>query len=319
MLVPGAQDASAVMLTFGSLLPSSMTEAHLSLIILGHLTLTPQRFVGKEEPGDRVEVLEGEQRGVRGTVDVNNGQVIIISVEHAEMEGTKVEVQLDQVRKTFKPGNHVKVVSGDHIDETGMVVKIDGETTSTTFLSDLTMKEVMVFSKDLRQAEVGSGPATVAGFTTQDLVMCNHRAAVIYSIEREGFRILDEEGSSQLVPPISLLLLNNTSSVCIDHEGHEIRKGDTMKETEGACPRSGKVIHTSQSGVVFLHDSALSKTNGVWVASSERLTPLNPRHMGPSAKDSLDRMNPAMNMQLIASRGLDPSGVAYVAPGGVQD
>ncbi|KAE8214888.1 hypothetical protein CF327_g1739 [Tilletia walkeri] len=267
------------------------------------------------QPGDHVEVFEGEQRGVRGTVDAINGQVIIINMEHAEMEGTKVEVQLDQVRKTFKPGDHVKVGSGDHIDETGMVVKIDGET--TTFLSDLTMKEVTVFSKDLREAaEVGSGLATVAGFNTHDLVMCNHRAAVIYNIEREGFRILDEEDNSHLVPPRSLLLLRNTFSVCIDHEGHEIRKGDTMKETEGDSPRSGKVIQTYQSGVVFLYNRDLSETNGVWIASPNRLTPLTPRHMGTSVKDSLDKMNPAMNMQLMASRGLDPSGMAHVALGG---
>ncbi|CAD6935474.1 unnamed protein product, partial [Tilletia laevis] len=49
------------------------------------------------QPGDHVEVFEGEQRGVRGTVDAINGQIIIISMEHDEMDGTKVEVQLDQV------------------------------------------------------------------------------------------------------------------------------------------------------------------------------------------------------------------------------
>ncbi|CAD6972187.1 unnamed protein product, partial [Tilletia controversa] len=193
------------------------------------------------QPGDHVEVFEGEQRGVRGTVDAINGQVIIISMEHDEMDGTKVEVQLDQVRKTFKPGDHVKVGFGDHTDETGMVLKVEGET--TTFLSDLTVKEVAVFSKNLREAaEVGSGLATVAGFNVHDLVMCNHRAAVIFNIEREGFRILDEEGNTHLVPPRSLLLLKNAFSICIDHEGHEIRKGDTMKETEGDSPRNGKVI-----------------------------------------------------------------------------
>ncbi|KAE8219005.1 hypothetical protein CF319_g7220 [Tilletia indica] len=38
--------------------------------------------------------------------------------------------------------------------------------------------------------------------------------------------------------------------------------------------------------------------------------------MGTSVKDSLDKINPAMNMQLMASRGLDPSGMAHVALGG---
>ncbi|KAK0529873.1 transcription elongation factor spt5 [Tilletia horrida] len=267
------------------------------------------------QPGDHVEVFEGEQRGVRGTVEAINGEVIIINMELEDMSGTKVEVQLDQVRKTFKPGDHVKVGSGDRIDETGMVVKVEGDT--TTFLSDLTMKEVTVFSKDLREAaEVGSGLATVAGFNTHDLVLCNHRAAVIFNIEREGFRILDEDGNTHLVPPRSLLLLKNQFSVCIDNEGHEIRKGDTMKETEGDSPRSGKVIQTYQSGVVFLFNRDIAENNGVWIASPHRLTPLTPRHMGSSVKESLDKMNPAMNMQLMQSRGIDPHSVASVALGG---
>ncbi|CAD6897382.1 unnamed protein product [Tilletia controversa] len=267
------------------------------------------------QPGDHVEVFEGEQRGVRGTVDAINGQIIIISMEHDEMDGTKVEVQLDQVRKTFKPGDHVKVGFGDHTDETGMVLKVEGET--TTFLSDLTVKEVAVFSKNLREAaEVGSGLATVAGFNVHDLVMCNHRAAVIFNIERVGFRILDEEGNTHLVPPRSLLLLKNAFSICIDHEGHEIRKGDTMKETEGDSPRNGKVIQPYQSGVVFLFSRDISENNGVWYASPSRLTPLTPHHIGTSVKDSLDKMNPARNMQLMASRGNDPTPTPHVALSG---
>ncbi|KAK0549828.1 transcription elongation factor spt5 [Tilletia horrida] len=267
------------------------------------------------QPGDHVEVFEGEQRGVRGIVDAINGEIIIINMEHNEMEGTKVEVQLNQVRKTFKAGDHVKVGSGDHIDETGMVVKVEGDT--TTFLSDLTMKEVTVFSKDLREAaEVGSGLATVDGFNVYDLVLHNSRAAVIYNIEREGFRILDEEGNSHMVPPRALLQVKNAFSVCIDHEGHEIRRGDTMKEIEGDSPRSGKVIQTYQSGVVFLYNRDLSANSGVWIASPHRLTPLTPRHVGSSVKDSLDKMNPAMNMALMASRGLDPTAMAHVALGG---
>ncbi|KAE8237506.1 hypothetical protein A4X06_0g9208, partial [Tilletia controversa] len=89
-----------------------------------------------------------------------------------------------------------------------------------------------------------------------------------------------------------------------------------MKETEGDSPRNGKVIQTYQSGVVFLFSRDISENNGVWYASPSRLTPLTPRHMGTSVKDSLDKMNPAMNMQLMASRGIDPTAMAHVALGG---
>ncbi|CAD6949817.1 unnamed protein product, partial [Tilletia laevis] len=114
-------------------------------------------------------------------------------------------------------------------------------------------------------------------------------------VVQPGFRILDEEGNTHLVPPRSLLLLKNAFSICIDHEGHEIRKGDTMKETEGDSPRNGKVIQPYQSGVVFLFSRDISENNGVWYASPSRLTPLTPHHIGTSVKDSLDKMNPARN------------------------
>ncbi|KAE8237576.1 hypothetical protein A4X13_0g8731, partial [Tilletia indica] len=52
--------------------------------------------------------------------------------------------------------------------------------------------------------------------------------------------------------------------------------------------------------------------NGVWIASPNRLTPLTPRQMGTSVKDSLDKMKPAANMQLSAVRG-------HAGPGGQRD
>ncbi|CAD6887133.1 unnamed protein product [Tilletia caries] len=274
------------------------------------------------QPGDHVEVFAGEQRGVRGTVDAINGQVIIISMEHAEMDGTKVEVQLDQVRKTWKPGDHVKVGFGDHTDEAGMVVQFAGE--KTIFLSDLTKKEVTVFSNDLRQAaRAGFSQISIADadnnmekFQVHDLVMYKNQPAVIFDSESEGFWILDEQGDTHLVPPRSLLQSKNNLGVCIDREGHEFRKGDTMKETVGDSPRNGKVVQTHPAGVVFLFNQDISENNGVWYASPSRLTPLTPHHIGTSVKDSLDKMNPARNMQLMASRGNGPTPTPHVALSG---
>ncbi|CAD6946094.1 unnamed protein product [Tilletia laevis] len=217
------------------------------------------------QPGDHVEVFAGEQRGVRGTVDAINGQVIIISMEHAEMDGTKVEVQLDQVRKTWKPGDHVKVGFGDHTDEAGMVVQFAGE--KTIFLSDLTKKEVTVFSNDLRQA-------ARAGFSQISIADADNNM--------EKFQV------------------------------HDL----VMYKNQPASPRNGKVVQTHPAGVVFLFNQDISENNGVWYASPSRLTPLTPHHIGTSVKDSLDKMNPARNMQLMASRGNGPTPTPHVALSG---
>jgi len=93
------------------------------------------------QPGDHVEVFQGEQSGVMGTVDSVMGDVVLIRGEGLTgLEGQMVEVPSRHVRKRFAPGEHVKVMSGLKIDETGMVVDVKGEL--VTFVSDLTEEEV---------------------------------------------------------------------------------------------------------------------------------------------------------------------------------
>lgn len=92
------------------------------------------------QPGDHVEVFEGEQSGVQGLVEEIAGEVVTISVTGAEIEGQKIEIPARSLRKRFKPGDHVKVMAGKHADETGLVVSVRENV--VTFLSDMSMQEV---------------------------------------------------------------------------------------------------------------------------------------------------------------------------------
>lgn len=122
------------------------------------------------QPGDAVEVFEGDQKGIYGTVDSISNDVVILT-PHAELDlvGTKIEVQTRSVRKKFRVGDHVKVMHGVNADETGMVVKVKDGT--VTLLSDLSRQEVQVFAKDVREAaEVGSGVNVIGQYELYDLV-----------------------------------------------------------------------------------------------------------------------------------------------------
>jgi transcription elongation factor SPT5 len=92
------------------------------------------------QPGDHVEVFEGEQSGVHGLVEEISGDVVTITVSGADIEGQKVEIPARSLRKRFKPGDHVKVMAGKHADETGLVVSVADNV--VTFISDMTMQEV---------------------------------------------------------------------------------------------------------------------------------------------------------------------------------
>lgn len=126
------------------------------------------------QPGDAVEVFEGDQRGLFGVVDsILNDVVIITPSATLDLEGTKVEIQARSVRKKFNAGDHVKVMHGTNMDETGLIVRVKDDV--VTFLSDLSMVEVTVFVKDVREAaEVGSGVNVIGQYELYDLVQLEY-------------------------------------------------------------------------------------------------------------------------------------------------
>ena len=92
------------------------------------------------QPGDHVEVFEGEQSGVHGIVETIANDVVTLRAVGVDIEGQKVDVPARSVRKRFKPGDHVKVMAGQNADETGLVVSVADNV--VTFLSDMSMQEV---------------------------------------------------------------------------------------------------------------------------------------------------------------------------------
>lgn len=100
------------------------------------------------QPGDHIEVFEGEQAGMHGVVHEVNQDIVSISAAGADMEGQRIELPARSVRKRFKPGDHVKVMTGQNADETGLVVSVAENV--VTFVSDMSMQEVILsLSKSL--------------------------------------------------------------------------------------------------------------------------------------------------------------------------
>ncbi len=92
------------------------------------------------QPGDHVEVFEGKQSGVHGTVHSIEQDVVTMQPVGVEFDGQKIQIPARSVRKRFKPGDHVKVMTGKNSDETGLVVSVLDNV--VTFLSDMSMQEV---------------------------------------------------------------------------------------------------------------------------------------------------------------------------------
>ncbi|GAA5861011.1 hypothetical protein JCM3774_003226 [Rhodotorula dairenensis] len=240
------------------------------------------------QPGDHVDIFEGDQKGVYGTVDSITNEVVIVT-PHADLdlEGTKIEVPARSVRKRFKEGDHVKVMQGANADETGLVVKVEGDV--VTFLSDLSSTEVSVFAKDVREAaEVGSGINVIAGYELHDLVQLDPQTAgVIIKMERDQFRVLDQTGSVRALKPTQLSgKVQTRFTVATDKDGFDIKEGEVMKESlpnnNSGIERRGKVLHVYRSMFAFLHSRDITENGGVFVAYARNLESTAPRPNKPS-------------------------------------
>ena len=86
-----------------------------------------------------------------------------------DLKGNILKFPPTQLRKLFKEGDHVKVVNGKYKDETGLIIKI--EDSVVTIVTDLNVKDIQVFSKDLQMAaNVASGTGTIGSYETHDFV-----------------------------------------------------------------------------------------------------------------------------------------------------
>jgi transcription elongation factor SPT5 len=115
--------------------------------------------------GDKVEIYDGEQKGIRGTTVSVTGDIVTLVVSEGDLKGRRIEAPVKTLRKLFVEGDHVKVISGSkYVDEVGLVTKVRGD--KVTFLSDSTQTEITVFSKDLKRA---ADSATVGGDSDYEL------------------------------------------------------------------------------------------------------------------------------------------------------
>jgi transcription elongation factor SPT5 len=125
------------------------------------------------QSGDHVEVYDGEQKGISGRTISVAGNIVSIRVEEGELAGQVVDVPMKGLRKRFREGDHVQVIGGSRYrDEVGMILRIKDD--RVTVLTDMSMQEITVFSKDLREAGDATGDARIGKYDVHDLVQIEY-------------------------------------------------------------------------------------------------------------------------------------------------
>ncbi|CAI7563941.1 unnamed protein product [Penicillium pancosmium] len=248
------------------------------------------------QPGDPVEVYRGEQQGLVGRTVTTRGDIVSLEVTEGDLAGQTIDAPVRTLRKRFREGDHVKVIGGSRYqNELGMVVQVKEDT--VTLLSDMSMQEITVFSKDLRLSAEMAADGQLGIYDVHDLVQLDAATvACVIKVDRESLRVMDQNGSTRNVLPTQVAnkITPRRDAVATDRNGAEIRLGDTVKELYGE-QRSGVIRHIHRS-FLFLHNKAQAENAGMSVMRTTNVVTVSARGGRPAGPD-LTKLNPALAMQ----------------------
>ncbi|KAK6204432.1 uncharacterized protein RJT21DRAFT_8433 [Scheffersomyces amazonensis] len=256
------------------------------------------------QPGDKVEIRRGELAKTIGLVVEASLNEITISVTDSgdpKFDNEKLTVPPSDLRKIFYEGDHVRVVEGKHFDETGLVIKVDGD--SVVLVSDQTKEDVRVFANYLIKASDATSNMNSINskYDIKDLVQLNvSSVGVIVRSERSFYQILTSDGRLIDVKPSGIsskLELSRREQVSTDKNGFTISVGDTVKEALGDKRREGVILHIYKNSL-FISSKEIVENLGIFVTNRMNVTTVSTkdsmvsRNLGPD----LNRMNPNLKV-----------------------
>eukprot|EP01125_Pyxidicula_operculata_P004318 TRINITY_DN1657_c0_g1_i1.p1 TRINITY_DN1657_c0_g1~~TRINITY_DN1657_c0_g1_i1.p1 ORF type:complete len:1026 (-),score=308.16 TRINITY_DN1657_c0_g1_i1:215-3259(-) len=213
--------------------------------------------------GDDVIVIEGELKNLVGTVQSMDGDNINILPRHDELKDI-LPVPKSHVQKYFLVGDHVKVLSGNYQDETGMIVKLsDGV---ATIMSDISNREIKAIINDIRKcAEVSSG-LKLGEYSLHDLVQLDQNTiAVIVRIERDSAQLLDTNDNVKTLKLQGIRKrIKNQNAVGRDSKGNGVGVGDQVQVINGKYQNERGVVKHVYRAFLFVYSNGRQTNGGVF-------------------------------------------------------
>ncbi|MBN3309999.1 SPT5H factor, partial [Amia calva] len=223
------------------------------------------------QPGDNVEVCEGELINLQGKILSVDGNKITILPKHEDLKDP-LEFPAHELKKYFKMGDHVKVIAGRFEGDTGLIVRV--EENFVILFSDLTMHELKVLPRDLQLcSETASGVDAGGQHEWGELVQLDPQTVgVIVRLERETFQVLNMHGKVLTVRHQAVnRRKDNRFAVALDSEQNNIHVKDIVKVIDGPhSGREGEIRHLFR-GFAFLHCKKLVENGGMFVCKTRHL------------------------------------------------
>jgi transcription elongation factor SPT5 len=207
-------------------------------------------------PGDVVEVFDSELKGTWGNVENVSNDIVTVQVSEGDLRNQKIEVPVKNLRKKFSLGDHLRVTGASkYADEVGMVTRIQDD--KVTILTDNSMQEITVFSKDLVDAREFTAITGDTDKLNKLIQLDPTTVGVVIRADRTGFGVIDQFNKVRTILPsqAQVELDARRNVVATDRDGAEIHPGDVVKEVLGDR-RQGKLLHVYRTFafVQFLAD-----------------------------------------------------------------
>lgn len=261
------------------------------------------------QPGDNVEIRRGEQARTVGRVlgiSLNEVTIVVLDAGDKQLVNQELTVTIGDLRKVFALGDHVKVIEGKHTDQTGLVIKLDGDT--VVLLSDQTKEDLRVFANYLIKATDSSTSADMVNsmYEIKDLVQLNASTfGVIVKAETGFYGVLTSDGRMVNVKPTGIsgkLRLTRREQVATDRFGLTIKVGDLVKEKGGDEKKEGAILHVFKN-TLFVESRDLIENLGIFVTSALNVSTVSTKNLMISRNLGADltRMNPNLKLAPIAA------------------
>ncbi|KAK4481332.1 hypothetical protein RD792_012217 [Penstemon davidsonii] len=219
-------------------------------------TLFANRKKGHFMKGDRVIVVKGDLRNLKGWVEKVEEDTVYIKPNEKDLPKT-LAISDKELCKYFEPGNHVKVVSGATEGATGMVVSVESHVVN--IVSDTTKELLRVFADNVvESSEVTSGITRIGDYELHDLVLLDDNSfGVIIRVESEAFQVL--KGVPER-PDVALVRLReikykiDKKIFAKDRYKNTLSVKDAVKILDGPCRGKQGPIEHIYKGILFIYD-----------------------------------------------------------------
>lgn len=150
--------------------------------------------------GDKVKVVFGDSRGLTGSVESSDNNVVNIYPFIEELCDKKFEFPIKDLCKFFDIGDHVKVIEGRYIGITGMVVSCKDNTVD--FIADINRTILTVLANDLKLSEeISSGQDRSENYNINEIILLKNdlNFGIVTKINSGGVTtVLDNNETSSI-------------------------------------------------------------------------------------------------------------------------